>query len=184
MRQALKLHPDSRCSAARLIEVAVLRPTQANLVLQYFVAGKIADLRLPSVTASERADELWRHTCFEAFLRSPPNAAYYEFNFAPSTQWAAYQFSGYRSGMSVTRKMNAPVIDVQATASSYELQAALDLGELSGLTSARAWQLGLAAVIEERNGRKSYWALEHPPGKPDFHHCDGFAHGVGGVRRS
>ena len=30
-------------------------------------------------------------------------------------------------------------------------------------------------VIEEINGRKSYWALKHPAGKPDFHHPDCFA---------
>jgi hypothetical protein len=30
-------------------------------------------------------------------------------------------------------------------------------------------------VIEERNGRKSYWALAHPPGEPDFHHPACFA---------
>jgi hypothetical protein len=30
-------------------------------------------------------------------------------------------------------------------------------------------------VIEETNGRLSYWALAHPPGKPDFHHSDCFA---------
>jgi hypothetical protein len=33
-------------------------------------------------------------------------------------------------------------------------------------------------VIEETNGRKSYWALAHPPGKPDFHHSDCFALGL------
>ena len=37
------------------------------------------------------------------------------------------------------------------------------------------WRIGLSAVIEERHGRKSYWALAHPPGKPDFHHDDCFA---------
>jgi hypothetical protein len=35
-------------------------------------------------------------------------------------------------------------------------------------------QLALAAVIEDGNGRLSYWALGHPQGKPDFHHPDGF----------
>jgi len=38
------------------------------------------------------------------------------------------------------------------------------------------WQLGLSAVIEEKSGRKSYWALAHPPGEADFHHSDCFAH--------
>jgi hypothetical protein len=30
-------------------------------------------------------------------------------------------------------------------------------------------------VIEEKSGLLSYWALKHPPGKPDFHHPDAFA---------
>ena len=30
-------------------------------------------------------------------------------------------------------------------------------------------------VIEEVSGRKSYWALKHAPGRPDFHHPDAFA---------
>jgi hypothetical protein len=37
------------------------------------------------------------------------------------------------------------------------------------------WRLGLSAIIEEASGRRSYWALAHPPGKPDFHHPDSFA---------
>jgi hypothetical protein len=38
-----------------------------------------------------------------------------------------------------------------------------------------AWRIGLAAVIEERSGHKSYWALAHPPGKADFHPFDSCA---------
>lgn len=37
-----------------------------------------------------------------------------------------------------------------------------------------ALQIGLSAVIEEMDGTKSYWALAHPAGKPDFHHPDCF----------
>jgi hypothetical protein len=37
------------------------------------------------------------------------------------------------------------------------------------------WEYGLAAVIEEEGAVKSYWALAHPPGKPDFHHPTCFA---------
>ena len=40
--------------------------------------------------------------------------------------------------------------------------------------SSAAWRLALTAVIEETGGAKSYWALKHAPGKPDFHHADGF----------
>jgi len=175
MRQALKLHPDSRCSAATGIEVEALRPRPGSLLLRYFVTGKMSDLRLPSVTAPTRGDELWRHTCFEAFVRAAPGAAYHEFNFAPSMQWAAYRFSGYRSGMSVAREVSAPGVEVRSDSTCYELQAALELDRLPGLPSDGVWRLGLSAVIEETGGGKSYWALAHPPGKADFHHSDCFA---------
>jgi hypothetical protein len=170
MRHTLRLHPDSLCAAATRIEVDVAHPRPGNLVLTYVVSGKIGDLRLPPVVAAAPADELWRHSCFEAFVRPSTGSAYYEFNFSPSTQWAAYCFRGYRSGMRVATEFAAPGIEVRSTAESYTLQAAL---ELDGLSS--PLHLGLSAVLEETNGRKSYWALAHPPGKADFHHADCFA---------
>jgi hypothetical protein len=174
MRQALKLHPDSRSAAAR-IDVDVARPRPANLVLHYVVTGKIGDLRLPAVTAPARADLLWQHTCFEAFIRTPPGAVYHEFNFAPSTQWAAYRFSDYRREMSPASLKTAPGIETQSSSARYELRVSLDLEGMPELPANARWRLALSAVIEERNGDKSYWALAHPPGKPDFHHGDGFA---------
>ena len=176
MRQALKLHPDSRCLAATRIEVEIARPRPGNLVLHYFVTGKIGDLRMPPETAPTRAHELWQHTCFEAFVRASPSTAYYEFNFAPSMQWAAYRFSAYRREMSVANEVRAPRIEVQSSGELYELQASLELGGMSSLPSAAVWRLGLSAVIEETSGRKSFWALAHPPGKADFHHSDCFAY--------
>lgn len=174
MRQALKLHPDSSCAAVTRIEVAVARPHAAGLLLRYVVAGKIGDLCLPPVVASARADELWRHTCFEAFICPAPGKAYYEFNVAPSTQWAAYRFNGYRSGMRVATVIGTPEIDVRSRPECCTVQASLVFNEEADLPRAETWRLGLSAVIEETNGRKSYWALAHPPGRPDFHHSDCF----------
>jgi hypothetical protein len=176
MRQALRLHPDSLCSAVTHIEVDVARPHAGSLLLSYYVTGKIDDLRMPPVMTAAPADELWRHTCFEAFVGASATAAYHEFNFAPSTQWAAYRFSDYRSGMHVATEMSAPRIDVQSTPACYTLQASLKLDWLSRSPGDARWRLGLAAVIEETSGRRSYWALAHPPGRADFHHSDCFAH--------
>jgi hypothetical protein len=171
----LKRHPDSRCTAATGIEVESARPRPGHLMLRYLVTGTTADLRLPPAAAPARGDELWRHTCFEAFVRASTGAAYYEFNFAPSRAWAAYGFSGYRSGMTVPREIGAPRIDVESSGGRFELRAALALDRLPDLPSDGAWRLGLSAVIEEAGGGKSYWALTHPPGKADFHHSDCFA---------
>ena len=170
MRHTLRLHPDPRCVAATHVEADIARPRPGSLILSYVVSGRIGDLRMPPVAAAARADELWRHTCFEAFVRPSTGSAYYEFNFSPSTQWAAYRFDSYRSGMRVATEIGTPRIEVRSTAESYTLQASLELDGLS-----LPWRLGLSAVLEETNGGKSYWALAHPPGKADFHHADCFA---------
>jgi hypothetical protein len=175
MRQALKLHPDSRSAAVTGIDVEIARPRPGALILHYIVTGRIGDLRLPSVTSPGRADQLWQHTCFEAFLRATSSPAYHEFNFAPSMQWAAYRFGGYRRDMSAASLANPPQIEAQSTSERYELRASLELDGLSELPSSAPWQLGLSTVIEDASGSKSYWALAHPPGKPDFHHGDCFA---------
>jgi len=170
LRQTLRLHPESVCDAATGIAVDVALPRPGSLVLSYVVSGKIGALRMPATVAAGRSDELWRHTCFEAFVRSATGPEYYELNFSPSTRWAAYCFSGYRSGMRVATEIGAPRIEVRSNAESYSLQAAL---KLDGLSS--SLHLGLSAVLEETNGRQSYWALTHAPGKADFHHADCFA---------
>jgi hypothetical protein len=176
MREALRRHPDSCCLAATGIDVDVLRPRADTLVLSYAVSGEIGDLRLLPTAASARTDELWQHTCFEAFVGTCAGAPYYEFNFSPSTQWAAYRFSSYRSGRCVATEISAPRIEPRSASDCYRLQVALELDMLTGLPRDAGWRLGLAAVTEDSAGRKSYWALAHPSGKADFHHFDCFAH--------
>jgi hypothetical protein len=173
MRQTLRLHPDSSCLAVTHIEVEVARPRARSLVFAYAVTGRISDLAMSPVATTTRTDELWRHTCFEAFIASSPDVAYYEFNFAPSTQWAAYRFSSYRTGMRVATEISAPRIAVESSRDRYILRASLELDQVL-LTRGAMWRLGIAAVIEEISGHRSYWALAHPPGKADFHHFDCF----------
>jgi hypothetical protein len=184
MRHALKLHPDSHCVAVTGIDVDVERPSRGNLVLRYVVTGAIGDVRIPPVATPARTDELWKHTCFEAFVRPSKGAEYFEFNFAPSTQWAAYRFSGYRVGMSSAREISASPMEVLSGDTQFELQVSPDLDRLPGLSGYADWRLGLSAVIEETSGNKSYWALAHPPGKADFHHSDCFALRLPAAERS
>jgi hypothetical protein len=172
MRLALSLHPDFPGPADTRIEVEVARPGPLALELTYGLTGRIADLAIPPVATSARADELWRHTCFEAFIRPTPGEAYVELNFAPSTQWAAYRFTGYREGMA-RAEIAPPRLEVRATEGRLTLAAALDLAAMRTLAG-DPWRLALSAVIEDHAGAKSYWALAHPSGRPDFHHAAGF----------
>jgi len=171
MLLVLTPHPATPCEAVTRIEVNLARARPASLALRYLLTGDMSRLVLPSPVERGRADELWKATCFEAFLRTGEGDGYVEINLSPSNRWAAYGFDSYRDGM---READVGLrhLTQRASADQYELVATLDL---AGFPPETPWTLGLSAVIEETSGAKSYWALAHAPGKPDFHHGDAFA---------
>jgi hypothetical protein len=155
-------HPDSRSPSVTAIQVQLARRS-GRLRLHYIVVGEIEALTLPGKSHPARRDELWRHTCFELFAQHS-NREYCEFNFSPSGAWAAYRFDDYRTGMDLL-ETSPPVITMRKR--PRELVVAVELPD----PIAAPVHLNLAAVIEEKSGTKSYWALAHPPeGPPDFHH--------------
>ncbi len=149
-------HPASPPRAVRTVAVSTdLR--RGPCTLTYRVVG---DVVMAPAKASARANNLWQHTCFELFVWPVGGAEYYEFNFSPSTQWAAYRLAGYRSGMR-DLEIAAPAIERLEDG----VRVSVGLSELP----AGEWRVGLSAVIEDADGTISYWALAHPQGKPDFH---------------
>jgi hypothetical protein len=171
MRHALKRHPDSP-SAATAIEAEITR-TGTRVDLHYTVTGDIPRILIPELSTPSRADELWRHTCLEIFIRVGDAPGYVEFNFSPTGQWAAYSFTGRRQGMSRIPEAADPGIGTRSMDNRFDLRAWLDLSQIPGLTG--PWLVGLSAIIELTDGSKSFWALQHPVGQPDFHHADCFA---------
>ena len=115
-----------------------------------------------AVEAPGRAENLWERTCFEAFLRCQTGPGYREWNFAPSGDWAAYDFTSYRDGRS-DAEVAAPYVRVEDNMTWWALGATIAVDAES------AWQLGLSVILEQTCGTKSYWAIAHSQGKPDFH---------------
>lgn len=171
----LTCHPATPCALIRRFTVRTRRTVDGKLTLTYLVEGEIGRLRLPAPALPHRADELWRHTCFEAFLKAPDGDEYYEFNFAPSGEWASYRFDGYRTGMANTSLVTAPRIVLRHEPHRLALDVSLNLTEIAASLNNQELRLGLSAVIETETGDISYWAVAHPPGRPDFHHATGFA---------
>lgn len=165
-------HPATPCSFIRQIKVRLRLRPGGRLFLDYGIEGDVDALRIPEILPPRRAEGLWRHTCCEAFLREACCPDYREFNFAPSTEWAAYRFDGYRTGMSNLETARLPDIAVHRQTGRLEIKASVELGSDS---NSRDYRLALAAVLEGADGSLSYWALQHPEGKPDFHHPYGFA---------
>lgn len=169
----LTCHPETPARQPFSIDVDAAVSEHRQLVLRFELRGDIARVTVPPPERyAERRDGLWQTTCFEAFVRGADDQ-YMELNLSPSTAWAAYAFESYRSEPSLPA-VDSPPIDVDVEADLLRLTAALDLSGIDLLNDRYVWIVNLTAVIEEVDGTKSYWALRHPPGKPDFHHADGF----------
>jgi hypothetical protein len=169
-RRPLAPHPQSLAPAGASVS-ATLHEEPGSLTCR-FDLGDVRGVRLPAGQGGARADGLWRHTCFEAFLAADGAGGYCEFNFSPAGDWAAYCFDGYRAGMRAAQLAAPPRLAVRRTGAGLTLTAHLALDGL--FARGTALRVALAAVLEDERGALSYWALAHPPGRPDFHHAAGF----------
>lgn len=172
-------HPASQGSAVEACEVTATIVHSCTLRLDYHVTGDTDALKLPSLRGSQRADDLWRTTCFELFV-ALDGANYAEFNFSPSTCWAAYRFESYRSGMQLLSGVE-PQVTFAAGEGWLHLSATLDLAKLVPDLNR---PMGISAVFEQRDEKTSWWALRHMSEKPDFHHWDCFALKLGAASES
>jgi hypothetical protein len=166
-------HSHSASHGECSIEVDVELREREILRFSYRTAGDVRSIELPELASSMRQDNLWRYTCFEMFL-ADRSGAYFEFNFSPSTQWAAYRFDAYRQGLTDLQLQSAPRISTEVTSDFLRIDATVDLRGHRTSDGPGRTRMALAAVIKDLDGEFSYWALRHPDGKPDFHHADGF----------
>jgi hypothetical protein len=172
--RTLSVHTSEPGNPVRSLAASALLGDSGVLVFRYCLRGDLARIRIAPGPSAERAHGLWAHTCFEAFIRAPGAPQYHEFNFAPSGNWAAYQFDDYRRGMALMPMESPPGIVTRGSDDRLEVDAVVQLLDLPALRGARQVQVALSAVIEALDGRLSYWALKHPQGNADFHHADGF----------
>lgn len=161
----LRCHP-ARPDAARCqISASAVLTDDGALRLSYRLRGD--NILFPARTISGPADELWQHTCCEAFIGAVDTAEYREFNFSPSGQWAAYRFTEYRVRDTDFQPADAPQISIdQAPDGELRLTALLPRAVLP---AGDELQLSLSCVIEHSDQGKTYWALEHCAAQPDFH---------------
>ncbi|MDR1276519.1 MAG: DOMON-like domain-containing protein [Candidatus Accumulibacter sp.] len=174
---ALVRHPCAPLSEGVSLEAACERSRTGAWEFRYLLRAEGAAFTLLAPLFSlctdrtlRRADRLWEHTCFEAFLASANRSDYREFNFSPSGDWAAYDFSDYRQGRA-DAAVGAPKIRASVRPPWLELRAVVAHGD--GAAFSDETRVGLSAVVETPGGL-TYWALRHVGEHPDFHRRDGF----------
>jgi hypothetical protein len=175
MATNFQLHPyaDEAAGALALNIEGHVSFSESRLELQYVISGDaLKNIIWPQhKSPSQPCDNLWQHTCFECFLANAAATGYFEFNFSPSGDWAAYRFDKYRSAMTHA-EIAAQAIQIQF--SHQTTQALMQVN----VTTPQSWNLhnpldvAICAVIE--SDATHYYALSHTADKPDFHQRDSF----------
>lgn len=157
-------HPDHPPLAVSHVEARIIGRDATWLRARWRVEGT-QRLVVPAFAGKGRTDDLWQTTCFELYLKPLGGEAYCELNLSPSERWNAYDFDGYRAGMRERPFPREPECTIRRGSSFAIFDAAIPVAGLPDEDCA----MGLSAILEEQGGVKSYWALTHPEGKPDFH---------------
>jgi hypothetical protein len=172
---SLLSHPSTPTVAVESLDVQVSVPSAGLMTLVYSLRADMSRVRVRSEVVPAFADNLWKQTCFEAFIQPIGSHGYFEFNFSPTRQWAVYRFDSYREGMTPMGLSNPLDISVRREPELLVLEATFPLPVSAAIGAAPHLKLALSAVVEEDGGTLSYWSARHPKGRPDFHHPDGFA---------
>ncbi|MFN8642609.1 MAG: DOMON-like domain-containing protein [Candidatus Binatia bacterium] len=160
-------HPATPGPAVASLTVTVTRG--ADLRLAYDLRGDLDAIALPPLAMPGFADDLWRHTCFEAFIGREGGPDYVEYNFSPSGRWAVYSFADTRQRVDLDHAGLAPTMDWRhRDGRRLTLDATVPLARLPRLAGA-VLLVGASAVIETRDGAQSFWAFHHADDRPDFH---------------
>ena len=147
--------------------------TKSSLCVDFEVKGDLKSLALPEPsTVRRRQHELWKATCFDVFVQTT-SQAYREFNFAPSGDWACYQFSGYRAEMRLPQLLATPDIRTKRSLTTYSMTIHMMAIDLFDDPNTVEVSLGISAVLKTSVGFE-YWAIEHCAQNPDFHHPKSF----------
>lgn len=170
----LSPHPRHPAPSGLQLSVDARLISGRGLGLRYVVSGPIEQLLIPPMRLASPANNLWQHTCLEAFVALGGDAAYREFNFSPSRQWAVYDFDNYRQRSATHSPRWSADIRVANDTGTLSVDVQLP-ARLLPAEGTQPLQIGLTAVLEATDGQLSYWAQRHPAAQPDFHHRESFA---------
>lgn len=122
----------------------------------------------------QRRDGLWQHTCLEWFVARSGDETYWEYNLCPNGDWNVYALEGYRQGLTPDPHYSALPMARSGGGGITCFKVAAPLPEALQAAGALQLELAVTAVVEQRSGALSYWALDHGSVEADFHRREGF----------
>jgi hypothetical protein len=121
----------------------------------------------------QRQDGLWQKSCLEFFIKKWNSSEYIEVNIAPNGRWQAYWFKDYRKDRVEFPGIVMSSFSLMKNSHDLTLSAKFDQRDHPFWKNPN-FNLGVSAVLEQKNKKYHYFALLHMGDEPDFHHPDSF----------
>ena len=118
------------------------------------------------VNTLQRADELWKTTCFEAFWALPGQNSYWELNLSTSGQWNLYYFESYR-------KPDPPIWSHDFLLMKVETEKNNLTCTLQSKVPIEKLEISLCTILRLTD-KTCYFSTAHKREKPDFHARESF----------
>jgi len=156
-----QLIPYKKSSNIKII--STLKQNKNLLHLTFKVSGDLENYKLPKTKKEERKDELWRESCFELFLATEEDEAYYEFNFSPTLAWNVYRLEYYRAEPKMIDEVELVEFEVKQTKETLFIEIILDVQTL------KFNSYNLATILLNNQEEREFWSLKAKGDTPDFH---------------
>ncbi len=128
-------------------------------------------LEVPDELGYARFNGLWQNTCFELFLGTTKQSDYREVNLSPTEAWNCYHFDDYRQPdkMPPIQSHDIQLLEIQAH--PQKLHTVINVQGLLTHYNCQLndLRLGISSVLQLKNGKTLFFALQHSGKQADFH---------------
>ncbi|MBK9295045.1 MAG: hypothetical protein IPM57_11515 [Oligoflexia bacterium] len=135
-------------------------------VFEYLIKDPENIILYPNLNG--RQNNLWEHTCFEAFVGEKNSKEYFEFNFSTNSAWNIFEFKNYRLPQPPKQCERFEFLKIEFENNIFKAQVKPKNFKKS------FYEISLATVIESKKNEIFYWALKHNKSRPDFHLRENF----------
>lgn len=158
--KTFQLHPFSDSQPTRILGSVSWDDEWLQLNFYLYHPPESLDWPKPAERPEFR-NQLWQKTCFECFEKHVHTPNYWEWNLAPSGDWACFEFTDYRQKhQDVNHRQPLVKGERHEHGGHVQVQVPRHIKQ--------AARLGVAAILSCQ-GRCQYWSLIHPGPQPDFH---------------
>ena len=160
-----KLLPYSQ-SSTNITAEASFTLTSQRLELSFVLQGVDNHYLFERESQVKRADELWKATCFEMFIKNSNAKEYWELNIAPNGSWNFYRFSDYKKDMQEESRVLTPKVLFKQERDEVSVSIKVDFMEK--LFDERV-DFNLALILLDMEGKRHFFTLNPKDGVADFH---------------